>query len=85
MLSKEELKKIDKNVRRKHSDYLKLFNKKEKEIADTLDKYAQDPNSFTHEEAEELLYNVRYKEELDMKLEYLSKIIQLLNEFLTKK
>ena len=63
MISKEELAKINKNARKKHSDYLKLFNKTEKKIADTLDKYAQDPNSFTHEEAEELLEEVRYKEE----------------------
>lgn len=81
MITKEELAKINKNIRKKHADYLRLFNKEEKQIADALDKFAQDPNSFGHEEAEELLDDVRYKEELDTKLEYLTTIIQLLNEF----
>lgn len=80
MIAKETLIKLNKNARKKHADYLTLFNKIEKKIADTLDKYAQDPNSFTHEEAEELLNDVRYKEELDTKLEYLTTIVQLLNE-----
>lgn len=84
MITKEELAKINKGARKKHSNYLALFNKTEKKIADALDKFAQDPNSFTHEEAEELLDDVRYKEELDTKLEYLTTIIQLLNEFLKK-
>lgn len=85
MMTKEELKKIEKSVRHKHATALKMFNKKEKEIADIFDKFSQDPNSFTHEEAEELLEKVIYKEELDTDLEYLSIIIQLLNEFPNKK
>lgn len=84
MITKEELKKIDKSVRKKHATALKLFNKTEKEIADTFDKYSQDPNSFTHREAETLLENVIYKEELDTDLEYLTIIIQLLDTILNK-
>ena len=85
MYSKEEFTKINKSVRRKHTTALRILNKVEKEIAHILETYAQDPNSMTHEEAEELLYNVRYKEELNTNLDYLTIIIQILNEFPIKK
>ena len=79
------LKKLDIYYRKKHKELLALQKKTEKEIEQLVQKMSNDVYSITHEQTSELHDLVQYKEELDIKLDFLYQIIGILNNFPNKK
>lgn len=85
MLETKDIIKLDKYYRKKHKELLALQKKIEKEIEELVQRISNNVSSITHEETSELHDLVQYKEELDMKLDYLAQIIGILNNFPNKK